>query len=209
MTATAARETSGRLLNRELSWLDFNARLLELAADDTMPLLERVKFCWFFSSNLDEFFMVRVAGLHGPGRVGRSPCARTDGLHAARRRSPRSASASIELTDAPGEALEARQLPPALAAAGHRCRAGRRSRRRRARRARAALPARDLPGADAARGRPRPAVPVHLRALAQPRRARARPRHGRGALRAREGARAAAALHRGRHGAGGCCRSRT
>jgi polyphosphate kinase len=68
-------------LNRELSWLDFNERVLQLAEDERVPLLERVKFCAIYTTNLDEFYMVRVAGLHDqidagverPSQDGRAP----------------------------------------------------------------------------------------------------------------------------------------
>jgi polyphosphate kinase len=50
--------------NRELSWLDFNDRVLQLAEDEQVPLLERVKYCAIYTTNLDEYYMVRVAGLY-------------------------------------------------------------------------------------------------------------------------------------------------
>jgi polyphosphate kinase len=60
---TVTTPDQSRYLNRELSWLDFNARVLSLAEDSALPLLERAKFLAIFSENLDEFFQVRVAGL--------------------------------------------------------------------------------------------------------------------------------------------------
>jgi polyphosphate kinase len=60
-------------LNRELSWLEFNARVLEEAADPTNPALERLKFLAIFSSNLDEFFEIRVAGLQQQVYAGVEP----------------------------------------------------------------------------------------------------------------------------------------
>lgn len=63
MAALSELSDPSLYFNRELSWLDFNERVLELAEDDSVPLLERVKFCAIHGSNLDEFFMVRVAGL--------------------------------------------------------------------------------------------------------------------------------------------------
>lgn len=78
-------------LNRELSWLDFNARVLEEALDERVPLLERLKFLAIFSTNLDEFYMVRVAGLRrkvaaGSPQYAPDPLAPAEQLDAIRHR---------------------------------------------------------------------------------------------------------------------------
>jgi polyphosphate kinase len=115
MATRVQTEPTENLLNRELSHLEFHARVLELAADETLPLLERVNFCAIFSSNLDEFFQVRVAGLLGQaesGLVMRS----ADGL------TPQQALARIRERVLELSALQARiwkrELRPALATEG-------------------------------------------------------------------------------------------
>ena len=68
--APADLEDPSLYFNRELSWLDFNDRVLQLAEDSSVPLLERVKFCAIWESNLDEFYMVRVANLQDQVEAG-------------------------------------------------------------------------------------------------------------------------------------------
>jgi polyphosphate kinase len=105
---------SRRFLNRELSWIDFDRRVLDLAADTTLPLLERVRFCAIASSNLDEFFAVRIAELTddaAAGVVRRSPDGRTPAQTLAEARE------AIVALQARQDALWRDELLPALAAA--------------------------------------------------------------------------------------------
>ncbi|MDG3014046.1 RNA degradosome polyphosphate kinase [Speluncibacter jeojiensis] len=104
-----------RYLNRELSWLDFNSRVLALAEDASLPVLERAKFLSIYASNLDEFYMVRVAGLKRRDETGLSVRS-ADGL------SPREQLALIateaqELANKHAHVLSESVLPE-LAAAG-------------------------------------------------------------------------------------------
>ena len=102
--------------NRELSWLEFNDRVLQLAEDPSTPLLERAKFAAIWESNLDEEFMVRVANLqdHGRGRAPRpgrpTGCSPTEILAAIRER-------VLDQRERAGRAVE-RELRPALAEHG-------------------------------------------------------------------------------------------
>src|SRR3954451_1813968 len=111
-----AREADFDLFfNRETSWMRFNERVLELAEDESVPLLERVKFCAIYSSNLDEFFMVRVAGLQEyvdagidkPREDGRSPAETIEAIGATVREQTRRQTICLD-----------RSLRPALARHG-------------------------------------------------------------------------------------------
>jgi polyphosphate kinase len=106
-------------LNREMSWLAFNERVLEEAADPAWPLLERLKFFAIFHSNLDEFFMIRVSGLHGQlvqPDVERSP----DGLSPREQLTRNAETLRRQLRT--GSDLFAKQLVPELSAVGVRIR---------------------------------------------------------------------------------------
>ncbi len=155
-----------RFLNRELSWLDFNSRVLELAEDEATQPLERAKFLAIFATNLDEFFMVRVAGLKRRAAA-RLQFESADGL---------STQEQLERISARTAELVERQAAcwrdavcPQLSKAGIRIVAWSDLGAPAAGEARCLLPGADLPGAHPPRGRPGPPVPVHQRALAEPR----------------------------------------
>ena len=112
---TATEPAASRLLNRELSWVEFGARVLELAEDDRLPLLERLKFAAICSQGIDEFFMVRVAGLLELDEADVSVHS-ADGLSAGQALDAIRDRVS-ELTARQGK-LWKRDLAPALAAAG-------------------------------------------------------------------------------------------
>src|SRR5512132_177456 len=113
--ATAVEPTPSRLLNRELSWIDFSGRILQLAEDDMLPLLERLRFAAIFSQGLDEFFMVRVAGLLELD-ASDVPVRSADGIATSQ--------ALVQIRERVGELtvrqgrLWKRELRPALASAG-------------------------------------------------------------------------------------------
>jgi polyphosphate kinase len=165
--------------------LDFNARVLALAEDESQPLLERAKFVAIFASNLDEFYMVRVAGLKRRAETGLSVRS-ADGLN------PREQLAYIskrnqELVERHARAFQ-EGVRPELAAHGHPDPELDRPRRTRAASADHLLQRAGLPGAHPAGRGLRAPVPLHLRTLAQPRGDRARPA-GRGrAVRPGQGA---------------------
>ena len=111
----STEQTPSRLLNRELSTLEYNSRVLEIAEDQALPLLERVKFAAIFAQHLDEFFMVRVAGLleldeAGLGVRSVDGMTASHALVAIRER--------VEALSARQSRLWRRDLRPALAAAG-------------------------------------------------------------------------------------------
>ncbi|MEZ5233369.1 MAG: polyphosphate kinase [Acidimicrobiales bacterium] len=115
MPPTSRRPATSRFLNRELSWLEFNRRVLTLALDGGQPLLERVRFSAIFANNLDEFFQVRVAGLKdqiAAGVATRTPDGRTA------RRQLQEIRERVEELAALHEGCFVEELVPALAEAG-------------------------------------------------------------------------------------------
>ena len=113
--AVSSVPPSSRFANRELSWLDFDARVLALAEDNTRPLLERVRFLAIFSINLDEFFQIRVAGLKEQVSVGLASTS-PDGMTA--REQLDAISRRVRLLNKRQNQIWAKSVRPRLDAAG-------------------------------------------------------------------------------------------
>ena len=179
MTEQATKEEASNdlfdpslIINREVSWLQFNDRVLAMAATRPVPLLERLRFLAIFTSNLDEYFMVRVAavreqveaGMDSRGSDGMTPAETLDAI----------VKHLSESMDAQVRLLHGRAAPGPGQGGHPPGRDGRPGGRGPAPARRVLHPPR-LPGADPAGRRPQSPVPVHLQPVAVAGRVRARP----------------------------------
>ena len=157
-TARRCGEFPQRFINRELSWLQFNRRVLEEASNRNHPLLEQLRFLSISASNLDEFFMVRVAGLRGQVRSGVATV--VAGRADARRSSWREIAAEVSHL-ASDQQTRWRELRESCVEEGIVLVEGRDLTKAERVVARGLFPQSHLPGADAARHRSGASVPVH------------------------------------------------